>query len=329
ASTGDAERATAAFRDANTTLVQRLVPALSGLENVKLESMEEAYARTSAQIRRWTGSFALAAAVAVAVLLAALALTRLWLHYRWTWQLLLAFLVGALLFGWFSYTLLSAANQVRVLVREAYDTVSGIQSVKALATQADALESLALFDSDQAQATLRDYDQYIFVIEQQLCGERDCSERPFLAPSGPVRRTEIEAVDPLVVEAAREGQSKYGLPRTPLIGNVHFRGEAAALEAVRVGLDQYLDANEDLRAAVLAGDVERATTINQGESATALAAMLEAADDERRLVRAEFNRIWNQVRGRMSVNLWLTLLFAAAAALGAWGISVRRQSLFP
>lgn len=328
AAAGEDDRAAAAFREANTTLVQRLIPALNGMERVKIESMEDAYASTSDEIQGWANIFGLFGGLVVLGLVAAVVLTRVWLHYRWTWQITVALVVGLILFGWFLFTLLNAASQVQVMVRDAYDTISGVQSVKALATQADALESVAIFDAENAAPRLRDYDQYRFLLEQQLCGERDCWQRPFVtdATSG---GAEIDRVDAEVVELALEGKSKYGLPRTPLIANVHFRGEAAALETMRQHLANYLAANGRLRAALAAGEVTQATAINQTESAEALAGMLAAADQERAIARAEFERIWDQVRTSMQWNLWLTVLFTGVAALGAWGLAQRRQHLFP
>jgi hypothetical protein len=324
---GDSARASQIFNQANTTLVRRVIPAINGLERVKLESMEDAYARTSAEIGNWVWVFGPVAGLAVLGLLGGFALTRFWLHYRWTWQLALASLVGLALLGWFLVSLLTAASQVEVMVRDAYDTISGVQSVKALATQADALESIALFaaannQADVAQTTLRDYDQYIFLLEQQLCGERDCWQQVFVPTSS-------QTIDPAVIAAAEAGESKYGLPRTPLIANVHFQGEAQALETLRQHLSGYLAANEQLQVAIQANDLNQATILNRGVSAESLANLLEAANQERDIARAQFDQIWNRVRDQMELNLWLTLLFMAVAGLGAWGLLERRRSLFP
>ena len=139
-------------------------------------------------------------------------ITRFWLHYAWTWELGVATLVGLLLFVWFNVTLLRATNDVEILVRQAYDTVSGIQSVEALLTQAEALESMAIFNPEGAQNFLSDADEYLFLLEQQLCGEPQphCTDTPFVG-GGQITQGALEI--------ATEGQGKYGLPRAPLVAS--------------------------------------------------------------------------------------------------------------
>ena len=319
---GNVEAAQDAFLNSHQILVQELVPALNGLESVKLESMEEAYATTNETVTAWQRVLLAVGGASVLLLLLGFFLTRYWLHYAWTWELALAALVGLLLFAWFNLSLLYAANRVEVLVRDAYDTVSGIQSVEALLTQVEALESMAIFNPEQAPAFLSDAEEYLQQAEQQLCGEFSphCTSTPFLSGN---------RISPQVAEAAISGQSKYGLPRAPLVAfaNDRFAGEPEALEALRAAMEQYIAANIVLSNEVAVGEPLGAT--QSPLSTEAYVAALDAAAREQTVARQEFNGIYDRVTTSMEVNRWLALLFTGLAALGFWGLRRRREALFP
>lgn len=340
AALGNSDAAKGAFLESHRTLVQEVLPALNGLESVKLESMEAAYATTNAAISSWQETLLLIGGIAVGVLIVSFLLTRFWLHYAWTWELLLAALVALGLFVWFNVTLLYAANQVEVLVRDAYDTIAGVQSVEALLTQAEAMESMAIFtagedEAFQEEATrrlgeepefLEDADQYLFLMEQQLCGDRGCTNTPFVEPGTSVA---VLGISEAAAEAAANGQSKYGLPRPPLVLNAStndFEGEAEALEALRVAIQGYRQANMRL-AQELAGGAS-ASLEQRDSSANSYNAALDAIATEQDIVRAAFNGIYATVTDAMEVNRWLTLLFTALALLGFWGLRRRRDALF-
>lgn len=326
AGAGNPDAAKSAFLNSHEILVREVLPALNGLESVKLESMEAAYATTNAAISSWQETLLLIGGVAVGVLLLGFLLTRFWLHYAWTWELLLAGLVALGLFVWFNVTLLYAANQVEVLVRNAYDTISGIQSVEALLTQAEAMESMAIFTGGEQPEFLDDADQYLFLMEQQLCGERACTDTTFVrtGTSGAVL-----GITNAAAEAAANGQGKYGLPRPPLVLNAstnEFAGEPEALESLRVAIRGYRQANAQLAAELSNGTT--ASQTQQDTSANSYNAALDAVAMEQGIVRAAFNSIYVTVTSAMEWNRWLTLLFTALALLGFWGLRRRRDALF-
>jgi hypothetical protein len=318
---GDRAAAETAFLQSHDILVQRLIPALNGLEGLKLESMEAAYATTSDAISLWQQALLYIGGFAVGLLVLSVLLSRFWLRYRWTWELALASLLGLLLFGWFNLTLLRATDEVEVLVRRAYDTAAGVQSVEALLTQAAALESMAVFLPEQAPLFLRDADEYLFLAEQQLCGERTCTDEPFV--SGDAIRFEAR-------EAALEGQQTYGLPRMPLVAAAYinrFPGEAAALEALRVAVQAYRGHHEQL-----ATTVTTAAGVPAGweqEREQAYQAALRESGRVREIARGRFDWIYETVTLSMGVNRWLAFAFTALAVLGFWGLRRRREALFP
>lgn len=318
---GNVEAAEDAFLNSHQILVREVVPALNGLESVKLESMEDAYATTNATVTTWQRILLIVGGAVVLLLLVGFFLTRYWLHYAWTWELAVASLVGVLLFIWLNATLLYAANRVEVLVREAYDTVSGVQSVEALLTQAEALESMAVFDPAQAPSFLSDAEEYLQQAQQQLCGEFSprCTETSFLLG---------DRISQVVVDSALNGQSKYGLPRTPLVASAfeRFTGEPQALEGLRAAMQRYIAANDVLREELAGGT--QASAAQQTESDDAYAAALEASEQERAIARREFDSIYSIVTNTMEWNRWLALLFTGLAALGFWGLRRRREALF-
>ncbi|MDQ4078760.1 MAG: hypothetical protein M3220_21275 [Chloroflexota bacterium] len=317
---GEQEAAQDAFLEGHQILVRELLPALNGLESVKLERMEEAYAITSAEINRWQQTLFYLGATAVGLLVLAFLATRYWLRYAWTWELVVASVVGLLLFGWFNITLIRAADDVEVLVRQAYDTISGIQSVEALLTQADALESMAVFDPARSERFLSDADEYLFLLEQQLCGDRACTDTAFIEGS------ELRADK---VAAAFEGQQTYGLPRAPLLASAstnQFEGEAVALEELRVAVQEFRAANVELREGVAAGSVPR-DVLEASEVAYARA--LDASEQVRQIARDTFEGIYRAVVWTMAANRWLSLLFTGLALLGFWGLRRRREALYP
>lgn len=317
---GETERAQTTFLEAHTLLVREVLPALNGLASVKLESMEAAYATTSEGVNQWLTTLIVVGGASVLLLVTGFALTRLWLRYAWTWELVLSSLVAIALFGWFNYSLSYAANEVETLVRSAYDSIAGVQVVEAYVTQAEALESMAIFAPEQSDSFLRDSQEYLFLAEQRLCGELACTDSNLGG----------EFITNEVASLALAGQSKYGLPDAPLVANANtndFEGEGTALTNLGNAIRQYRLANANLIDELGAG--QSASIEQRTASRNAYEAMKTSVGDEQNIVREAFNSIYATVTDWMELNLWLTLLFTVAAILGAFGLRRRRLSLFP
>lgn len=318
---GDVEQAKDAFIKSHEILIQEVLPALNGLESLKLESMEEAYGTTNESISNSLTILFVVGGSTLLLLVLGFLITRFWLHYGWTWELGTASLVVIVLFAWVSFSLYYAANQVEVLVRDAYDAISGVQSVEAYLTQAEALESMAIFDPNRKDEFLNDADEYLFLLEQRLCGELACTDNTFLDGS---------VISNNASDAAAAGKGKYGLPYDPLVLNAKgngFAGEASTLEELRGEIALYRDANDWLQDELATGDTVSAEQRENSTEAYNLA--LEKAKEEQSIARNEFDRIYNQVALMMMLNHLLVFLFAGLAALGAWGIRRRRKGLFP
>lgn len=315
------EQAREAFLQARETLNTRLVPALGGLEAVKVEAMEATYAGASERITRWRWALAGVAALALLVFGGSLLAVRR-MRYRWSWPLGVALLLTGGLAFLMQWQLGQASSDAEVMVRRAYDNVAGAQGLGALLSQARALESIAIFDPQGAEGHLESFEQYNALVEQGLCGPRLCTQNSFLAGS--------DSVDSGVRDRALDTQDTLGLPRPPLVANVHFRGQAAALEALRVEYRLWFDSHQQLATDVRGGGSGRqaAASRNTGVSADTFANVVARIGSLTDLARTEFNNIWQRVYALSTLAQILAVAFPLSGLLAAYGIWRRRSELF-
>jgi hypothetical protein len=297
----------------------RLVPALGGLEAVKVEGMEVTYAGAAQTISNWTTALLGAAALlALALLAGLLAIRRM--HYRWSWPVGAALVACVALAALMWIQLTQARNDASVMVRQAYDSIAGVQDMAANLSQGRALESIAIFDPDRSTTHLGDFDQYMATVEQRLCGPRDCSASTFLAGD--------DRISDAVAKAAVEEKVRLGLPRVPLVGNVTFPGQAAAYEQFRVNYRAWLDAHAKLAQQVQARQLEAASQTSTGESANAFAQVVSSVDAAGQVARGEYDKIWQGVYRTTTINQGLAVAFLLMGLAGAWGVWQRRSELF-
>jgi len=310
--------ARAAFLNGYTVLTTRLLPALGGLESVKVEFMKSAYGSTSTVIRGWLTAVAAVSAALALVILAGFGLSRR-MHRRFTAELVLALVLVIAIGIWVGIQLRRADTQARVLVRDAYDTVAGVRDEIALLSQEKALQSIAIFDPAAAGSHFNEFDDYNLQFEQGLCGAADCSRTGFLAG------TDVAAT---VKSTALDNQDRFGLPRTPLIANVHFAGEARALESARAHYQNFLRIDRDLRAQVQSGNTATSVATNDGVSRTEFSATAQQLDSASGAARTVYDRIRHSVVDAASIGAWLAAGEIAAALLLVRGLWRRRQELY-
>jgi hypothetical protein len=316
---GDKDSAGHAFLQARETLNTRLVPALGGLESVKVEAMEATYSGAEQMITRWRYVL-----IGVAVLLVVIFAAGLWairrMHYLWSWPVGIALLCAAGLALLMQLQLAQASADARVMVRQAYDSIAGVQDLAALLSQGRALESIAIFDPEQSAAHLESFDQYNLLVEQKLCGPRGCTANSFISGRG--------QIDSTVREAALNEQDKLGLPRTPLVANVNFTGQAERYEALRSDYRGWLDTHRTLEGQVKNGQLEAASATSTGASAQAFAQLATSVDAAVQVARDKFDNIWRGVYGTSTLNQVLAIAFVVCGALCAYGVWMRRSELF-
>lgn len=315
---GQSEQAGDAFLAAREMMNTRLVPALGGLEAVKVEKMEATYAGAEQRINNWR-NVALFVGGFLALIFLGMLLAVRRMHYRGSLPIGGALIATVLLTIGLQVQLLQASSDARVLVREAYDNVAGVQDLAALLSQERALDSIIVFDPAELDRRLADFDQYHTLVEQRLCGPRDCTQNTFLSNT--------DRVSPLVIDAAREEKSRLGLPRQPLVATVYFRGQANAYEQLRQAYLASLAAHNTLVEHVRAGRMSEAAAASSGESATAYAQLQQRAAEATQIARNEFNSIWQRVYTLTWVGQALSLTFPLAGALAAWGLWRRRSEL--
>src|SRR5439155_2421283 len=97
-----------------------------------------------------------------------------------------------------------------------------------------------------------------------------------------------------VVEAAVQEKSKLGLPHTPLVANVYFRGQANEYEKLRLAYRDWLAAHQKIATQVQAGQRPAAAGISTGESARAFATLKASTDAATGIARTEFDNIWKR-----------------------------------
>jgi hypothetical protein len=315
--------ARAAFLQANTVLEQQLLPALTtGLEDLKLEDMGAAYASTSSTIRGWLFGL-IAISVVLLVVAGAGYFATLRMHRRFTVELVLAIVIVVAAGSWVGLQLHRADTQAKVMVKDAYNTVAGVRDEIALVSQQHERESIALIDTQGAAGHAEAFQELRLQVEKGLCGFGNCTARSFLAPG------KSDTIDPAVVDAAVQGQSACGLARPPLVANVHFPGEAAALERARQQYRAYLTADQAAGNANGCVNTTSATTLRPGQGTQAYNATVQQLDAAGGAARRVFESISDSVQSATRIGEWLAAAVVVAALLLARGLWRRRAELFP
>ncbi|HLZ69883.1 MAG TPA: hypothetical protein VKV26_08245 [Dehalococcoidia bacterium] len=318
--------ARAAFSSAYSVLNTRLLPALTnGLQQDKVDFMESRYASTSSTLRNWAIASGTVSVLLLIVALGGYVLTRS-MHHLLTWELALAILLALGVGLWVVVQLRRGDTQAKVLVREAYDSVAGARDEQALVSQQNALESIAIFDAadpakiQQHFAEIADLD---LQAQQNLCGKLGCVNTPFTAGGG-------DAVQAAVVTNALDGQDRFGLPRAPLVANVHFGEQAKSLELARNAYLAFLKADGDLRAALQKNpaDTASAATVNAGAGQTAFSNTINALSAAAQSARGAYDGIWHSVRDAARIGEGLAAAELVVALLIGIGLWRRRQELF-
>ena len=234
------------------------------------------------------------------------------MHYRWSWPLGIALLLTIAVGAWTQAQLAGAATDARVMVRDAHDTVAGVQDLAALAQPGARAAKHRHLRSDpcgHAPGQLRavQLPGRAKAVRPHRLHRRHLLERP--GHSGPAS-----------AQAALDAQAKFGLPRTPLIANVHFPGQAAEFEALRQAYRTWLDQHRNVLAKDLAaGQADAASALSTGSAETNFAAVVKAADAVRATARSRFDDIWQNVYFTSTLDQGLALALPRGGSAGGLG----------
>ena len=263
-------------------------------------------------------------ALLVLVALGGYLLTRS-MHHRLTWELVVAILLALGIGAWVVAQLRRGDTQANVLVRQAYDGVAGARDEQALISQQNALESVAIFDAGDPAKVQQHFDEIADLdlqAQQNLCGKAGCVNSSFTNGG--------KTVQPAVVSSALDGQDRFGLPRAPLVANVHFGTQAPNLEAARSAYAAFLNADNQLKAALTKSppDTATAASLSAGASQTAFTNTINALAAAADSARGAYTGIWHSVRDAATIGEALAVVELVVALLIGVGLWRRRQELF-
>lgn len=225
--------------------------------------------------------------------------------------------------------LLAAPNQVRVMIQDAYRSVSGSSRVLVDANLANRAESSELLDVERAEAWDARFDEAAERVKLRMCGQSNCIERAFT--SGTAETADTQRV--LSAESISEADLAEIQSIPPLIANITFSGELAALEQARVAFNDYLAANAQLRGLVAAGDIEGAVALNtgtdMGTSQEAFDRFTNAMEQLRDVNRKVFDETWASASATLQNNRVVFGLvgYLLIAGLIVWGMYHRYREL--
>ena len=306
---------------AREILNQRLLPALGGLESLKLEAMTADYRAAQSEIANWRWALIGVTALLALFLLAGLLAVRR-MHYLLSWPLVAALVLSLGLTGLLQYQLAQASADTPVLVHQAYEPVAGIQDLVVALNQARALENVAVFDNANAPTHLADFDNYALLINQKLCGVISspvCSAQTFLKAPGQV------ADD--VISAGTAATGGAGVP-PPLIANINFPQQPQLLEDLRLNYRGWISTHAQLADLLRAKNVDAARQLSNTTNSARYNTILDQATRFNSETRSQFDRIWQRVYNESTLGEFLALIFPAAGLLAAYGLARRRSELF-
>lgn len=286
------------YLDADNHVRNWINPALQRLENLNYEQMILAGQRAEAEIGGQV--FVL---VVPAFLLAAL-LTLMSFRLRKTIRRYLtpgidiAVVMGWLLLISITADLMNAPRQLKVMIQDAYRSVSAASRVLVDANLANRAESSILLDPDNSAVWTQRFEDAMVHVELQLCGQRGCTTNSFVlgSPTTP---------NASVVNTALQSSTNADLAENtiPLMANITFAGEVERIERARLALLEYRVVNQQLQTLIAANKMDEAialnTSLDAGTSQDTFNRFSQAIVDERELNRAIFDKVWASESARL------------------------------
>jgi hypothetical protein len=302
-------------------------PALQSLENLNFEQMEAAGESAASVILAQVFLLGVLA-VALGLLVTYLSqMLRQKVHRYLTPGIDAAAVLSWLVLIIMVLNLMGAPNQIRVMIQDAYRSVSGSSRTLVDANLANRAESSELLDSERAESWDARFDEAARRVALRMCGEEICLENSFGGGST-TNTSAIRAAEDISVE---DSALIGGI--VPLVANVTFPGELSALEQARVAFNDYLTANGQLRELVAAGDIEGAVALNTGTdvgtSQEAFDRFATAMEQLRTVNRKVFDETWASASATLQRNRVLFGLvgYLLIAGLIVWGVYHRYREL--
>lgn len=183
-------------------------------------------------------------------------------------------------------------EQLRVMVQDAYYSVTASARVLSDASRANITESAALNDPANASQWQQKFDQFVHLVTLRMCGQQNCLVRPF-------SKGGHDDIDPAVAQIAKaitQPDSNTIDNIVPLMGNITFTGEVSTLEQARVAYLDYLQIDKQTRNLLannqLNAAIELNTGRNPGQSDEAYFRFLSLMEQEETINRNVFQQVW-------------------------------------
>ncbi len=297
---GDRDTTLREYIIADNYLQNQIARYLLQLEALNFKAMQDTQ-HSAAEIINRQNFF-----LTVLVLLLAIGLTVLsfWLR-RKVRRYVTPGIDAAMVLGWVLAILMivelgSAPESLRKMVDDAYISVTASARVLAVANQANAMASGSVIDPANAAYWQANFETYKNAVELRMCGQPGCLGNTFTNGH--------DSALPAVVQNANritpENASAIGVK--PLVANITFSGEAPAIENARQAFVDYLSVDAKLRGLIKANNLDDAsvtvTGSDVGQSGEAFTRFTQAVEQERKINRDVFDRIWNDTRAALSLH---------------------------
>jgi hypothetical protein len=246
------------YLDADNHIRTWINPALQKLENLNFQQMVTAGSQAGSTIIAQVILLAIPA-LALALLLTYLSfMLRQKVHRYITPGIDAAVVLSWIILLLMLINLVNAPNQLNTMIQDSYRSVSGSSRVLVDANLANRAESSELLDPDRADAWNTLFDNEAQLVELRMCGQVNCTQNSFV--SGGSDQPSASVVSAASNISPDNSAKIEGI--VPLIANVTFSGETAALEQARVAFQQFLTVNTQLRSLVQANNMTDAVTLN-------------------------------------------------------------------
>lgn len=309
------------YLDADNHVRNWINPALQSLENLNYQQMVEAGDAASGVIVGRVVGFAIPAILVAALLTSISFELRRKVKRYLTPGIDVALVISYVALAMIVIQLMAASNQLKIMVGDAYQSVSASSRVLVDANLANRAESSALLDMDRADAWDARFADAAARVELRLCGQAGCAQSKFtdgrngLLPGVIAAGQAIDAADFNIIGGI-----------SPLTAIPASNDESLALEAARSAFLDFETAHQQLKVLMAGGDTAGAIAFNTSSDAGTSqylfdrlsAAMTRIID----LNRTVFDDIWAQEGSTLQSNRVIYGLAAYGLIVVLVGIGV-------
>ena len=317
------------FNLADQVFEERITTSMATLGQMNYTSMLEAKANASRIIL--SQAFLLGAmGIGLAVFLTGLSIWLRWKIRRYlTPGIDLAAILSVLLTVIMVFQLAQLPEQLRVMVQDAYYSVTASARVISDASRANITESAALNDPANASQWQQKFDHFVQLVTLRICGQQNCLVRPF-------SKDGQDNIDPAVAQIAKAvtQQDSIAIDNIiPLMGNITFTGEVTTLEQARLAYLDYLQIDKQTRGLLANNQLEEAIKLNTGrnpgQSDEAFFRFISLMEQEETINRNVFQQVWTEQQTALPLSqlLYGNLGLIIVILLSCFGVYHRFREL--